>query len=301
MHNPIQNVSLIYYEAAASLRRGRNWFPLFLFWLIQAIFLTVLTRFLELPGAEFLGGLLRNLFGDEVLEYPRFYVLLPDMQRRLYLLLAAFLGIYFQAVTILQLLEQHSGFKLKRRHPWRRALKRWPGLFLINLVGLILFLGPLIIVKQWLLPIIGPGGPGRLVVLVSYGLGFLVEIFLLYAAFLYVAFSSGWVTSVKSSVGFARRNFGTSLILVLVPFFMVLPIQAMTSMRRTIVFDFRPELIYHMLLVTSFLTLLILFIQLSTVVRFYAEVELRRPFEGEWDDKHPTPKPLEEYGDEDPV
>ena len=51
---------------------------------------------------EILGKLLRSLFGEEVLEYPRFYILLPDMQRRLYLLLAAFLGIYFQAVTMLR-------------------------------------------------------------------------------------------------------------------------------------------------------------------------------------------------------
>jgi hypothetical protein len=281
LHNPIQNVSLLYYEAVASLRRIRNWFPLFLFWLIQALLLTALTRFLDLPGSERVATLLRDLFGEEVLEYPRFYILLPDMQRRLYLVLAAILGVYLQGVTILQLLGQHSGGKLQRRHPWRRTLKRWPGLFLINLLGLVLFLGPLFVVKQWLLPAIGSAGPGRLIVLASYGLGFLVEIFLLYAAFLYVSFSSGWWTSVKSSIGFARRRFWTSLILVLVPFFLALPIQAITSMRRAIVFGFRPELIYYLLLTSSFLTLLVLFIQLSTVVRFYAEEKLRRPFEGE--------------------
>lgn len=297
MHNPIQNVSLLYYEAVASLRRPRNWIPLFLFWLIQAILLTALTRFLDLPGAEQVGALLRSLFGEEALEYPRFYVLLPDMQRRLYLVLAAVLGVYLQGVTLLHLLGQHSGGKLRRRRPWRRALKRWPGLFMINLLSLTLFLGPLFVVKQWLLPAIGSAGPGRFVVLASYGLGFVVEIFLLYAAFLYVAFSSGWWTSVKSSLGFARSRFGTSLILVLIPFFLALPIQAMTSMRRQIVFGFRPELIYYMLLLASFLTLLVLFIQLSTVVRFYSEEKLRRPFEGEWDDKHETPTAFEEDDD----
>ncbi len=299
MHNPIQNVSLIYYEAAASLGRARNWFPLFLFWVIQALLLTALTHFLDLPGADNVATLLRSLFGEEALEYPRFYILLPDMQRRLYLLLAAILGVYLQGVTILQLLGQHSNDRLRRRHPWRRALTRWPGLFMINLFGLILFLGPLFVVKQWLLPIIGSSGPGRLAVLAGYGLGFLVEIFLLYAAFLYVAFSSGWWTSVKSSIGFARSTFGTSLILVLIPFFMVLPIQAITSMRRAIVFGFRPELIYYLLLISSFLTLLVLFIQLSTVVRFYAEQKLRRPFEGEWDDKHEAAQPFDDEEEPD--
>jgi hypothetical protein len=73
--------------------------------------------------------------------------------------------------------------------------------------------------------------------------------------------------------------------LVLVPFMLALPLHGLTLLRRAIVLDFRPELMLHVLLLSSFLTLLVLFIELSTLVRYYAEEELRRPYQGEWDDK----------------
>lgn len=286
MHNPIQNVSLLYYEAVASMRSGRSWLPLLLFWVIQALGLTYLTRVLELPGSDLMASLLRTLFGEEALEYPRLYMLLPDMQRRLYLLLALFLGVFLQAVALIHLLGYHSGGRLSRKRPWLRALKRWPGLFLFNLLSLALFLGPLWVVKQWALPALGSGGASRALYFATYGLGFLVEIFLLYAPFLYVTFSSGWWTSLRSSLSFARERFWVTMILVLIPFFLALPIQGITAMRREIVFGFRPELMYYLLLMTSFLMLIVLFVQLSTLVRFYTEEKLRRPFVGEWDDKH---------------
>ncbi len=285
MHNPIQNVSLLYYEAIASIRSGRSWLPLLLFWVIQALGLTLLTRVLELPGADLTANLLRALFGEEALEYPRFYMLLPDMQRRLYLVLALFLGVFLQAVALVHLLGYHSGGRLARKRPWLRALKRWPGLFLFNLLSLVLFLGPLWIVNRWALPALGSGGASRAIYFATYGLGFIVEIFLLYAPFLYVSFSSGWWTSLRSSLSFARERFWVSMILVLIPFFLALPIQGITAARRQIVFGFRPELMYYLLLLSSFLTLFVLFVQLSTVVRFYTEAKLRRPFEGEWDEK----------------
>lgn len=286
MHNPIQKVSLLYYEALASLGSARNWLPLFIFWVIQALLLTAVTRAPELPGGGAVMDVLRAAFDEEAGEYPRFYLILPDVHRRLYLILAAFLGIYCQGVSLLYLLRHHTGGKLMRARPWRRALRRWPGLFLINLVSMVFFLGPLLVVRQWVLPALGASGGGKAAYLAGYGLGFVAEIFLLYAAFLYVSFSSGWWTSLVASVRFALGRFGVSLILVLIPFFLALPLQGFFAHRQQVAYEFRPELIYHLLLFSSFVTLLVLFVQLSTLVRFYAEEELRRPFEGEWDDKH---------------
>lgn len=286
MHNPIQKVSLLYYEALASLRSPRNWLPIFVFWVIQAFLLWGLTRMVELSGGGVLAEILNRIFGEEVAEYPRFYLQLPDIQRRLYLLLALFIGVFFQGVALLHLLAHHTGGKLRREHPWRRCLRRWPGLFLINLISLTLFLGPLVATRQWLLPALGEAGPGKAVYLGAYAIGFTAEVFLLYAPFLFVAFSSGWWASLRSSIRFAARQLWTTMILVLVPFFLALPIQGLIGMRRQIVFGFRPELMFHLLLAGSFLTLLVLFMQLSSLVRFYTEERLRRPFEGEWDDKH---------------
>lgn len=285
MQNPIQRVSLIYYEALASLRAWRNWFPLLAFWALQGTALWLLTLLVARPGADWLRALLHAQFGPEAAEYPRFYLYLPDLHRRLYLILAASLGVFLQGVSLLHLLNWHTGGKLRRESPWRRALARWPGLVLINLVLLAGFLVPLALVERLALPLLGAGGPGRLLLVAAYAVGFLVAVALLYAPFLYVAFSSGWWAAIRGSLRFVRRHAGVSLVLVLLPFLAALPVHALTLMRRAIVLGFRPELMLHVLLLASFLTLLLLFIELSTTVRYYAEEELRRPYQGEWDDK----------------
>lgn len=285
MQNPIQRVSLIYWEALASLRAWRNWFPLLLFWVAQALLLWLLTSLVARPAGDWLARLLAAQYGSEVTEYPRFYLELPDLHRRLYLFLAASLGMYLQGVTLLRLLAWHTGGKLQRESPWRRALARWPGLVLINLVLLASFLLPLAVVEHLLLPRLGDVLPDRGLLLAAYGVGFVGAIFLLYAPFLHVAFSSGWRRAIRESARFAWRRLGVSVVLVLVPFLLALPVHALTLMRRTIVLGFRPELMLHLLIASSLLTLLVLFIELSTLVRYYAEEELRRPYEGEWDDK----------------
>ena len=285
MQNPIQRVSSIYHEALASLRSWRNWLPLLIFWALQGLALWVLVALIARSGGHWLRRLVHAQFGAEATDYPRFFLLLPDLHRRLYLVLAASLGVFLQGVSLLQLLNWHTGGKLQREAPWRRALRRWPGLILINLVLLASFLLPLALVQRVVLPLLGDQAPDRLALLAAYALGFVAAIALLYAPFLYVAFSSGWWAAIRGSFRFARTHAGVSLVLVLVPFLLALPIHALTLLRRTIVMDFRPELMLHLLLFGSFLTLLLLFVELSTLVRYYAEEELRRPYQGEWDDK----------------
>jgi hypothetical protein len=285
LQNPIQRVSLIYFEALASLRAWRNWLPLLIFWALQGLLLWILTSLIARPSGAWLRSLLHAQFGAESTEYPRFYLYLPDIHRRLYLVLAASLGVFLQGVSLLQLMNWHTGGKLRRPAPWRRAFARWPGLVLINLVLLGCFLVPLAVAERLLLPLLGDAVPDRLLLLAAYGLGFLGAIALLYAPFLYVAFSSGWWAAIRGSFRFARAHAGVSLILVVVPFLLALPIHGLTLLRRAIVMDFRPELMLHVLLLSSFLTLLLLFVELSTLVRYYAEEELRRPYQGEWDEK----------------
>ena len=224
------------------------------------------------------------------LEYPRFYLLLPDLHRRMYLVLAASLGILLQGVTLLHLLGWHTRGTISREGIGRRVFRRWPGLFLINLIGLLLFLGPLLAVGKWLLPGLDNLALSRGITLACYILGFTAEIFLAYAAFLFLSFDSGIKASLRASIVFGCRHMGVVTGLVLIPFFLALPLQWVSGARQMIVYNFRPELIFYLLLTTSFLTVLILYIQLSTLVRYYAEEKLRRPFEGEWDDKHKPEK-----------
>ncbi|MCB9516648.1 MAG: hypothetical protein H6693_10685 [Candidatus Latescibacteria bacterium] len=286
MHNPIQQLSLVYYDALASLRRSRNWLPLLVFWCVQGLGLWIVTALVSRPQGASLVAFLQQSFDPEVGEYPRFYLLLPDIHRRLYLVLAATLGAMLQGVCQLQLLSYHTKGKLQREHPWRRALRRWPGLFLFNLLALICFLVPFYVVHHLPERAAEILGHGRKEFVLAYGGGFAAEVLLLYAPLLYVSFSSGWWTSLRSSVVFALRHFGTSLLLVFIPFVLTLPLRALSLVRRIVVLEFRPELMFYALLATSFLGLLVLFLQFSSAVRYYAETVLRRPFMGEWDDKH---------------
>jgi hypothetical protein len=290
LHNPIQIISLLYYEALACFKHPRTWFPLFLFWSVQAVLLTAVANFLFLPGGDFFAEWLRKWFGDSVVEYPRFYLWLPVLQRRLYLVLAGLLGVYLQGVVLLNLLSHHSRHRVGHDHPWRRSFRRWPGLFLINMFRMLMFFIPLYCVKLFLLPVMGPGSAARGVLLSVYGLGFLVETFMAYAALCYIYYDRNPVRAIKLSIIFVKDHFGVVLGLVLIPFFLALPLQGLIAMRYEIINNFKPELVFHLLQLTSFLTVVILFIQLSSMVRYYAQEELRRPFEGEWDDKHLLPE-----------
>jgi hypothetical protein len=296
LQNPIQRLSLIYYEAVASLRATRNWLPLLIFWALQALLIGVLVALVSRPAGGWLRALMHAQFGPESTDYPRFYLFLPDLHRRLYLILAASVGVFLQGVSLLHLLTWHTRGKLQRLSPWRRAFARWPGLIAINLLLLAGFLVPLAVAEHVVLAAFSDVVPDRLVLLAAYGLGFLGAVALLYAPFLYVAFSSTWGMAIRASVRFAGQHAGISLILVLVPFLLALPIQGLTLLRRAIVLDFRPELMLHVLLLSSFLTLLVLYIELSTLVRYYAEQELRRPYQGEWDDKPDITRAYTEVG-----
>jgi hypothetical protein len=282
LHNPIQKVSLLYYEGFASFRRPRCWLPLLVLWALQAALLMLAVAAAEhAAGGGLMAWLARGL-DPELGEYPRFYLELPDLQRRLYLILGATAGVWLQGVCLLQLLERHTRDRVRRERPWWRALARWPGLFVINLVVLALTLGPLLLVQR-LLPLLSAGGAARAAMWLSYGLGLLVETFFLYAAFLYVAFASGVVRAVATSVRYALRHIWVSLTLVLVPFFLVQPLRALLALRVGMVRLFRPELILYSLLFVSLVTLAILFLQLSTLVRFYVEEELRQPLTEDWE------------------
>lgn len=282
MHNPIQKVSLLYYEGFASFRRARCWLPLLLLWGFQGgLLLLAVAAAQHAAGGGLMTWLARGM-DPEVAQYPRLYLELPDLQRRLYLVLGATVGVWLQGVCLLQLMERHTRDRVRRERPWRRALARWPGLFVINLLALALTLGPLLLIQR-LLPVLGPGGPARAAVWLGYGFGLLVETLLLYAAFLYVAFASGVAGAVAASVRYALRHIWVSLTLVLVPFFMAQPLRALLTLRVGMVRLFRPELVLHTLLFVSLATLAILFLQLSTLVRFYVEEELRQPLTEDWE------------------
>ncbi|MCP4545703.1 MAG: hypothetical protein GY835_04440 [bacterium] len=285
MHNPIQKVSLLYYEGLASFTSWRNWLPLLMFWAIQAICLTFLTHFSDLPGGDWLISSFKGAFGLDALEYPGFYLLLPDLHQRLYMALAGTLGIFMQGVSLLYLMQWHTRGQVTRERIWIRVLRRWPGLFVINLISLALFLGPLIAVKHLLLPVIESASAGRGLFLACYGIGFVAEILLAYAAFLLLAFDSGLKASLVASVKFAAQNIWVMICLIMIPFFLALPLQWVAAARVSIITRFRPELIFYLLLLNSLVMVAILFIQLSTLVRYYAEEKLRKPFAGEWDDK----------------
>jgi len=295
LQNPIHRVSQIYHEALTSLHTWRNWFPLLIFWAVQGLLLWTLTAIIARPAGAWLRNLLHAEFGAESTEYPRFYLVLPDLHRRLNLVLALSLGALVQGVSLLQLINWHTGGKLQREAPWRRACARWPGLVLINLVLLAGFLVPLSVAER-LLPLFGNTVPDRMILLAACAPGLLGAIALLYAPLLYVGFSSSWWTAIRGSFRFARRHAGVSLILVLVPCLLALPIYGLTLLSRPIVMDFRPELMLHVLNFSSFLALLVLFVELSTLVRYYAEEALRRPYQGEWDDKPETARVYTDSG-----
>ena len=273
MHNPIQTLSLLYFSAFGSLRSARGWRPLAAFWLLQALLLLWLAHFPELPGGAWLGGLLAARFDPEVAEYPRLYLWLPEIHRRFYLPLAATLGILLQSVCIIRLTERYGRGRLSLPDPWKRALRRWPGLFLLNAIGLALVLLPLYASRRWLAPLL-PEGAATTVLragTLAFGLG--LDAFLVYAAYMYLVYRNGIWSVIVASFRFARQRYAVSLGLVMIPYLLALPLRALIGMPRSIMETFRPELILYLLLLSSLYTLLLLFLQLATIIRYHiAEV-----------------------------
>ena len=282
MHNPIQKISLLIYEGLASLRYSRSWLPLFTFWLLNALGLILFSQFAALPGAGWMAVWLGSLFGREALEYPRFFLELPDIQRKLYLVLAVTIGLLFIGTSLLYLLRYHTRGQVGHAQPWRRSLQRMPGHFVINLLSLSLFLLPLLALRIWAPPALSVGTGGKLLLLAVLGLGLIAQVFLLYAPLIYLIHPSGIRESVRASLRFGRQHFWVSTGLGVIPFLLAAPLQGVQSARRAIVEMFRPELILWLLLLTSLVTLLILYLQLSMLVRFYSDEALRQPYRGEW-------------------
>jgi hypothetical protein len=269
--HPVQRINQLFSAALRSMGKPRCWLPLLAFWALQAAALLGIAFWVAHSQDSLAASLIRSAFGEDAAEYPRFYLLLPEIFRRLYLTLAATVGMVFQGAAILCLLEHHSRGRLARGRIWRRALARWPGMFLINLAALALFLLPRLAARLWILPAVG-GGVGRTVVdLVLYAFSFLWECLLLYAVFLYAAFRSSPWGAAAASARFAWRRFSVTLGLVLVPFLLAWPVQALLGLKRAMVFDFRPELVLYTTLLVSLITLMFLFIQLSALIRFHCD------------------------------
>ncbi len=269
LHNPIQTLSLLYYSAFRSLRAWRSWRPLLGFWLLQGALLVALSRFTELPGSEAIGRFLASWLDPEVGEYPRLYLWLPDIHRRLYLILAATVGILFQGVCIIRLAERYGRGQLTLPRAWSRAFVRWPGLFLINIMGLALILLPLYASHRWLMPLAPTPEIGSVIRAGTLAVGIGFDAFIVYAAYLYLVYRNGLGQVLLASFSFARQRFPVSFGIVMIPFLLALPIRMLIGTPRAIMETFRPEIVLYLLLLSSFVTMLLLFLQLATIIRFH--------------------------------
>ncbi len=274
----MQQISLLLWswiETTRNFGRWRLWAPFFVFWVVQAGAILLLTQFYQPPFALFLVPLLRLLGGDAILHYPIFYLALPSVFTVVALFLDLLVGAWTLATAFL-LFWQADRPAEPSRGAFRMAGKAYGRLVLARLPLVVL-----LVVLLFGLPRLLLGGssdiPGSTLRTIRYGsvlIGSILEGLFLYAPLAILVEGRSVGGALRRSFSLAARVPFATLGAVLIPNLIQIPVSAVFRRTDTIVRNLAPEVVIWILLAAAVLYAMSAFFAVGAgarLFRFHAE------------------------------
>lgn len=220
--------------------------PFVVFTALQCIVLFALTFFTAEPFTGMLAPLLERLGGPQALHYPMHYVLLPGMYHSIYLPMSIVVGFVLFGWAVFQIGDHYgrSGARIMSRPPFRRMI---PSAILVGAiyVAAASLIPAAVAAATSKLTIPLAGLAGKLAAIVA---GASVQAFLVYALLFLRVRTRNPLTAIADSVRFARTHFLSTVLVILTVMAIHFPVDYLISQPHKVVLKFRPELVFHVLL-----------------------------------------------------
>ena len=249
-------------NARLALRSPSTLLPFLAFAAVQALIVAVLAYF-TVPGlAPAMVPAVRALGGEEALHYPTSFVLLPATYRMVYLPLVATVGFSLWSLGVWSMIARHDVGVRTGARSFRRAL---PSIAVIGIVfvAVTVAAGRGLGLVAGLLP---PQIPSKLATLGVIAVTACAQALLVYAPAVVRLRGGNALAAMRVSVGYARRMFAPTAMVIATVLVMHLPVDALVANADVLAARFRPEIVFHLMLGSIALEVVTAFVLFAGVV-----------------------------------
>lgn len=249
-------------NARLALRSPSTLLPFLVFAVVQVLVLGALAFFTTPALASLMVPVVRTLGGEPALHYPTSFVLLPATYRVVYLPLVATVGFALWSLGVWSMIAHHDVGARTGARSFRRAL---PSIVSIGIVFVVVTVaigrGLAILAAQ--LP---PGIPSKMATLGIIAVTACAQALLVYAPAIVRLRGGGPLAAIRGSVGYARRMFLPTAMVIVTVLIAHLPVDALVANADLLAARFRPEIVFHFMVGSIVLEVVTAFILFAGVV-----------------------------------
>ena len=269
----INRFVLTYLEVFKSFKRFSLWMPFLVYALLQIVVLSLLVCFASPPLSTVLVPIFKKAYGEAVLHYPLFFIFLPTIFSTTSVIIGLVFGVVLDGAAVYMFCSHFSGKRVSFASGFRSALSKYWMLLLLGVLKL-----PVIWIMKipfWLLKDVAAGSPKREFAL---GIGCIALGVIYTGVFVYATPEVIWRNrKIFEAIGSAwkifSRSFVSTFLFIFVPLMINLPVNFLKGQSRVLIARFNPEVIAWIVVLGVALSILINYLSLGTISRFYLEEE----------------------------
>jgi len=249
-------------NARLALRSPSTLLPFLAFAVVQVLILGALAFFTTPALASLMVPVVRALGGEPALHYPTSFVLLPATYRVVYLPLVATVGFALWSLGVWSMIAHHDVGARTGARSFRRAL---PSMVSIGIVFVVVTvaIGRGLALLAAELP---PGIPSKIATLGIIAVTACAQALLVYAPAILRLRGGGALAAIRGSVGYARRMFLPTAMVIVTVLVAHLPIDALVGNADVLAARFRPDIVFHFMVGSIVLEVVTAFILFAGVV-----------------------------------
>ena len=146
----------LWIQCFKSMRNFKIFAPFLIYTILQAVLLYSLINFSKPPFSSVLVPLIRDIFGEQALHYPNFYIILTPLYSQINVILSGIFGIIFVGMATKLFAGNFQNHKTSLGEAFKTAMGKYGILFLIwvvvTVLTLLLIIGLPFLLKEFLQP-----------------------------------------------------------------------------------------------------------------------------------------------------
>jgi hypothetical protein len=265
----VNNFILTYLETFRSFKRISLWVPFFIYGLFQTIILLILVSFPSGVAAGIFLPLLKKSYGEAILHYPTFFILLPALFNRTNLILGLIVGVLLDGAAVFMFCSHFTQSRISFFSGIKLALSRYWMLFVLGILRLLVIW--VMEVPFWLFKGMVVGSPKREFALEMgcLALGVIYTGFFIYATPAVIWHRKKLGQAIRDSWNIYIHNFFSTFLFIFIPLMIEFPINFVERQGPTVITKFNPEVVAWILVLGIIVSVLANFILSGTIVKFY--------------------------------
>jgi len=272
--NFLEKVNLFFSVYLAGLRSFKKpilWLPFVLYALIQILLLLALINFYSPLLSLVFIPLIKKFIGEFVLHYPAYFLFLPKIFSRVNLLLGGIIGsftigwgtyLFFSFFLPDNRIKLTEGIKV--------AFSKYLLLLGVWAIETIVLLGWFFLISRVGRGFLGGSFKRELAFeLLSLGSGLIFYGFFAFTISAIILSGRNIISALGLSISIYKRNFFSTYLFLLLPNLLTLPFTFLNRRAIYLISKFNPEIVFLILVLEIFVSMLANYVLISTLTRFY--------------------------------